>query len=928
MKKTVKILISIVFVIFITLLTVPYFFKKDIESFIKKEINNNINAKFDYDDLDLSLLKDFPYLQVNIDNIRVDGINEFKDVRLAYIDQFKLSFDVKQLFFAKAFEIRKISADGADINIKVLQNGKANYDIAKPDTIQSNQTQKDYVIKLKSYDLNHANINYDDQSLNMSMRLKNLQHHGQGVFTSNDYHLKTNSRIDTLNIVYDNIHYINNVKAQAQADFLIEDDFSKYTIEKGHFNLNDLPIDLNGFLSLKGDDIQMDLSYKTPQANLKQFLSLIPKAYMPDIKGLKTSGLASLNGYVKGIYNDQNYPAYDINFKVNNGQIKYPDLPQDIKDIQVVSKIDFPGGENLDMTKIDLSKVHFNVAGNPADGYLRLSQPLSDPFVNTHFKTNMDLAQIKKSVYLPEIKELSGRLNADFNLKGHASAIEKQAFDKFAASGYFNLDQMKLVSDSLPYPIAISKAETYITPQALEVKKFNSKIGKSDFDIKGKVTNYITYFLKKDQILKADFDLHSKLIDFNEFMGADSGQTQTTSNDSLIKIPKNLAVNFKAKADEIIYKNLNLTDANGEITIKDQKANLQTVLTHLLGGQMQMNGIYDTSGEKAQTALSLSMAKMPIDQSAEKLALMKTYAPVLKKVKGQFFSDLKMSVNLDNQMNPDFETLDAQGLFKTSEILLVNIDVIKKVAELLNIKALENPKADEIKAQFEVDKGKMHVKPFKFKINDMASEFEGNIGLDKKIDLVWQIDVPKNVLGDQANQILKNVMGKINFLGLKGQIPDIIHMTFKIQGDYNKPKIIPVVAGVEGSSTKEIVTEAVTQKVEETIDEAKEKAKAEAQKQADQLLAKAQIQADKIKAEAKKIADKIRKDAQIQANEIVKKAGNDPFKKLAAQALAKKVVQEADKKAKAIETKAQNEADIILKNAQKKADDLINKANK
>jgi len=925
MKKVIKILVAIIIIIIVAIIAIPYFFKGDIEKFIKEEINNSINAKFDYDDVDLSLLRDFPNLHVRIENITLDGIDDFKDVRLAQIDRFNMSLDAKRLFFEKDLEIKKVDIDGMDLHFKILKNGKANYDIVKPDSIQNKNTSEKYTVKLQSYSLKNTNITYDDASMNMFLKIKDLQHKGDGVFTNDAYVLNTQSQMDTLDVVYDNIHYLNNVKTTADAKVFIEDDFNKYTIKDGDLSLNDLGLKTNLMIALKGDDVAMDITYKTAQNSLKKLLSLVPKAYMPDLKGVKTNGTANLQGFVKGTYNEHNYPAYAVNLSVKNGYIKYPDLPQAVKDVNVITKVDFPGGKSLDLTKINMPKIHFSIAENAADGHLFITNPMTDPLINTAFKGKIDFNKIKEAVHLPNIKKLTGLLDADIKLKGRTSAIEKQQFDKFDASGYFKLKDMVFASDSLPYQVAVADAEADISPKALDIKKFNSKIGESDFNITGTVRNYIAYALKNNQTLKADFTMHSNYLNMNEFMTDTDTSSNEKAQDSLIRIPKNVEITFKANADKVLYKDMVLNNLKGHINVKDQKARLQTILTKAFGGNMNLDGVYDTSGETAQTSMKLSMQKMAINQTAEKVTMFKTYAPIMQRINGQFFSDLQMKVDLDNQMNPVLQTLNASGLFKTNNIQIAGIDVVKKVANLLKFNALNKAKVDKIKAQFEVKKGKMYVKPFKFKIDQMQSGLQGNVGLDQQLDFVWDLDVPRKMLGGKANQILENLVGKVNFLGLKTKLGDIIKMKFKIKGTYDNPKIIPIIAGTEGQTAKEVITEVVKEKVEETIDKAKEKAKAEAQKQADALLAQAQAQADKLNAEAKKVADKIRAEAKKQADQLIKKAGNDPFKQLAAKALAKRLVKEADKKAGKIETEAQNKGNLILKNAKEKADKLLAK---
>jgi hypothetical protein len=932
MKKFIKILLSILFVLIVTIIAVPYFLKDDIEKFIKDEINNSVNAKIDYDDVSLSLLTDFPNLHLKIKNISIDGVQEFKNVRLAQIDLLTMSLNAKRLFFEKDLEIKKIGLSGADFIIKVLKNGKANYDIVKPDSL-SNQKPADkqqFTIKIQAYNIDNSNLIYDDNSLDMHLKIKNLNHNGNGVFTDNSYQLNTQTQMDNLDFIFDHIHYINNAKSKIDAHILIENDFSKYTMKDVLLSLNDLDITSDMMFELKDDDINMDITYATRENSLKKLLSLIPKAYMPDIKGLKTEGVASLKGFVKGTYNEKNYPAYGLDFVVNNGKIQYPDLPQAVTNINLKTKIDFPGGSNLNRTAIDMSRIHFTVAGNSADGHLSISNPVEDPYINTAFKSKMDMSQIKKAVYLPGIKKLSGLLDADFSLKGRISAIEKQQFDKFDASGYFNLKNMNYASDSLSYEVNISQAEMSINPQALQLTKFDAKVGESDFHINGNIENYIGYFLKKDKVLKAGFHLHSNYLNLNEFMTEDNqtGNTTETKNGGIIKIPANLDLTFIADADKMKYQNLDLQNAKGKVTIKDKKAGLETVLLKTLGGDMTLKGIYDTSNEVVQSAMNLSMKKLSLSQSAENLTMFSTYTPVMKKLQGRFFSDMDIKVNLDHQMNPILETLDASGLFKTGNLKIDGIDIVKKIGNMLKINELKQAKVDDISAKFEIKKGKLFVKPFNFKINQIKSGLQGNVSLDQKINFELNMDIPRKMLGNKANDILEGLVGKLDKLGLNADLGNIIKMKFKITGDMNNPKIVPVIAGTEGNSMQEVITNAVEQKVDEAIDQAKAKAQEEARKKADALLAQAQKQANLIKSEAGKTADKIRLEAQKQADELIKKAGNDPFKKLAAKTLAKKLKKEAEKKANKLEIEAQKKADLIMKNAREKADKLINNIDK
>jgi vacuolar-type H+-ATPase subunit H len=242
---------------------------------------------------------------------------------------------------------------------------------------------------------------------------------------------------------------------------------------------------------------------------------------------------------------------------------------------------------------------------------------------------------------------------------------------------------------------------------------------------------------------------------------------------------------------------------------------------------------------------------------------------------------------------------------------------------MLNIKELTHPQLDKIKARFSINKGVLDVKPFDFKLNNMKASFSGKAGLNRKVDFRLNLDIPREKLGTQANSILENMVGKLEKFGLKEDLlPAIIKMTFRITGDMDKPKILPVIAGYEGESTGEIIQEIVEDKIEEVVEEKVDEARAELQSQADKILAQAQKQADAIMQQAQQAADKLRSEARKQGNNLIEKAGN-PFEKIAAKATAKELNRQADKKADNLLQKAQKQANNLLQKARQKADNIL-----
>ena len=78
--KIVKRLLLLFFVLLVLLVgaavAIPYFFKDELLTLLKEEINKNVLAKVDFADVDLSLLRSFPDFSLQIKDYAVEGINE------------------------------------------------------------------------------------------------------------------------------------------------------------------------------------------------------------------------------------------------------------------------------------------------------------------------------------------------------------------------------------------------------------------------------------------------------------------------------------------------------------------------------------------------------------------------------------------------------------------------------------------------------------------------------------------------------------------------------------------------------------------------------------------------------------------------------------------------------------------------------------
>jgi len=342
MKKVLKWTGITLLVLIVSIIAAPFVFKGKIVQKIKDEANNNLNAKVDFGDFDLTLISSFPRFTLTIDNVSVANINEFEGDTLFSAKSLSVSLNLMSVIKGSEYDIRSITLDHPRIKAHVLKDGKANYDIAKASADSAKPEAaaepSKFNMKLKKLEIVDGNIIYDDKSLDYYMALEHFNHTLSGDFTQDNFVLSTLISSEKVTVAYGGVTYLNQVKSTVKADLDMDMPNFKFTFKENELSLNELSFGVDGWFAMPTDDYNMDLKFKANQSEFKNFLSLVPAVYSKDFASIKTSGKLAFDGFVKGIYNDKVMPAFALHLMITDAMFQYPSLPKPIKAIAIYVK--------------------------------------------------------------------------------------------------------------------------------------------------------------------------------------------------------------------------------------------------------------------------------------------------------------------------------------------------------------------------------------------------------------------------------------------------------------------------------------------------------------------------------------------------------------------------------------------------------------
>ena len=793
MKKALKITGISLLILVVLAFATPYLFKGKIIALVKEKINKSVNAKVDFSDVDLSVFRHFPKLAVAINNLSVVGVDDFANDSLLNAKQIDLSINLWSAITGKEMNVYGIDIKDATINTIINKHGKANWAIAKPDSVAttSSEEKKPMHLKLDHYSLHNTTIKYSDYAGNMFLDISNIEHSGSGDFTSDIFTLVTKTNIEKLSYSMGGVKYISDAKTNADIDLQIDSKQMKFTFNTDKINLNDFKIATKGFFQLVNDSTyRMDISFNAPSTDFKNLLSLFPIIYQNSFNTIKTSGNAIFNGFVKGNYSPQQIPAYQLNLKVDNGFFQYPDLPAPVKDINITMKIDNPDGI-ADHTVIDISKAHLSLAGEPFDFKLLVKKPISDLYVDAVVKGKLDLSKITQFVKVPSITKLQGLLNADLAINGTASAMQNQQLDKFNAKGTIDLSNFFYTSINYPGGVGLSNANMAFTSKNIALNNLAGKFMETSFFANGYINNILPYVFKNEP-LQAVINLKADNIDLNALMGVsiDTTKKGTAASKPFI-VPKNLNITLNATADKVNYDKLDMTNLSGSLIVTDETVKINNVKAKALNGDIAIGGYYSTKfdAKKPDIAFTYNLTNVDIQKTFYTFNTMQKLMPVGAFLTGKITSQVTLTGKLDDNMMPDLNSLTGNGNFLMLEGLLKKFEPLNKIAQTLSLQELQDISLKDVKTFFEFTNGKVIVKPFAAKVKDIDMEIGGTHSFTQDMDYTVNMKIPRALIGAAGNNLINNLSAQATAKGLPVKVSDIINVQVKVGGSIKNPNI-------------------------------------------------------------------------------------------------------------------------------------------
>lgn len=875
MKRFIKIFGVFLALLVAVMVVVPMALSGKIGDIVKREANAMLNANVEFEKLNISLFRHFPKASLELVNFAVTGVDKFEGQKLVAGQRVEVAVDLFSIF-GDSFEISKVWLMAPEIYGVVAADGAVNWDIVKPseapeqveETVEEEPSS--FKLSINSVVVQDAKIYYTDNQSSMHFHTApaSLQLSGDMSAATTTLHLAAQAGDITFTSGKDS--YASGLTAALNGSVVADLQNDKYTLSDLTLSLNSVKAALDGWVQLEDEDIVTDITLDCSNNDFKSILSLVPVLYTKDFKNLTASGGVSLTGKVQGRMSGDNYPAFNLNLKVDDGSFKYAELPKSVSAINVVAALSSKGG-SLDNTTVNISRFGATFGGQSFSATLKASTPLSDLNFAATAKGKVNLGAVK-DIYPLEDITLDGIITADASVAGKLSDVDKGAYDRLAVAGQLGVEGIEVEYGEFP-TIQVIKALATLSPSKMALEQCDVIIGKSDISANGSLTNYWGYILH-DKTLSGSLTLSSKMLDLNELMAA-MGSDESVEVESVeeqpeqsveepmtaIEVPENLNLALDCHFDKVLFEKMVIDKLTGAASVSGGVLSLDNLVMNMFDGSAKASASYSTANNSnPRLRLNATFNQASFKTTFAQIEMMQKMVPLFEKVEGTYTMSLSCNMELDQTMSPVLKSVNGEGKISSGNFKLTNVAALNLLAKTVgngaDLSAIQSSEATVI--SFTIKDGNIITQPFDIKLGKTRLTLSGLTGLDQSIDYKVAVALPQIT----------------------------VHAT--IGGSFTSPKVsLDTAKSVESLlQSKGVNTEEVTEKVAEKVEDTKQQLVEQAEQQAAEIIAKA-------RAEAEKLVDKT----------------TNPIAKIAAKAAADKLIAEAEKQAANIVEQARAKAD-------------------
>ncbi len=285
----------------------------------------------------------------------------------------------------------------------------------------------------------------------------------------------------------------------------------------------------------------------------------------------------------------------------------------------------------------------------------------------------------------------------------------KKYFREWDVEGTVALEKARIGMPSMPLETSLSAFSGDFDNDTLSVSSLSLHAGESDLSARARLSGMRRAILGRSRSpLKLKADLRSERIDVNQLLGAldrprkvsasASEKTDTSAARSkLLVLPANLEVDFSFEANEILYRELEISWASAEAAMRNRTLQITNALAASNMGDVYVEGFYSTrSKEDLRAGFNLNLVDITAEKIISLMPAVDTLLPMLKSFSGDLDCELAVTSAIDTSMNLILPSMDGVLRISGKDLMLNGSEELSRLAGMLMFKNRNKIRIDKM----------------------------------------------------------------------------------------------------------------------------------------------------------------------------------------------------------------------------------------
>ncbi len=733
LKRTLISIAVFLFLLFTTAFIIAYFYEDKVKDYIVKQINKQLNTEISVKDINLSLIKRFPYASLTfIDVTAKEVIPDKKKEDLLKAETIYLQFSIFDLF-DKNYRIKKIEVVNASINLKIFKNGTNNYQVWKSST--DSTKDKNFSFDLQKLIFDNVFISYHDFEAGENYAFNANELVVKGMFSNDNYILHVNGNMHVKHLISGKINFVDNKKTSLKLILKVNNNNGTYTFEKGDIKIGENAFNITGNIVYSSKQKNMSLQIIGKDLALHSLINEMPETYRKHLKEYESKGKINITCTIKGNYNNGNYPCIIAKFKLENGEFIHKNT-----DI-ALEKLNFSGEytngdlQSLQTNSLRLDEFSAILKSRAIKGNLSIINFVK-PEITLVANADLNLVDVHKFLKLDTITSISGDAGLSISFKGKLADFEHftaKDFISSTTSGKLNLKNLsfRLKKDAREYKNFNGAFQ--FNNNDIIIDNFTGNISSSDFNMKGYFRNIIPYLLIPNQKLQVDADVVSNYIDIAELMQ----ENATANGNSTYKfnISDKLDIVLDINAGKIKFNKFEAANIKGSIRVNNRKLFANEVSFNAMDGTITGTGVIDnTLTDKLNIKCDASFNKLDINKAFYQFNSFGQTTITDKNLKGLLTANVQMVSVWNSNLEADLDKLIVHSDFTIENGELNDYEPMQGLSKFLKLADLNHITFATLKNQIDISNQTITFPGMEIKSSALNLYASGTHTFDNKIN--------------------------------------------------------------------------------------------------------------------------------------------------------------------------------------------------